>query len=193
MRTIHSGNMGVTGHRVGAGGRPGEPERAPADSAPGVLVSYFCAALHETRCNFSATVKAPPATWPCPKCGQPAGLDKGAPPPPERYRAAKSGQEKSHLDYVRQRGRTEADGEALIQWALDRRRQAREQSLAPASQDAGAASRDAVITGSVASATRSPVLSGEIKLAGSVRCQPRHRSRAQRLRGQCPRKVPARL
>ena len=124
-RTIHSGNTGVLGHRVGAGGWPGEPERALADSAPRVEISFWCASLHETTPVFSAAAKVP-ATWPCPKCGQPAGLDKGAPPPPERYRLMRSGQERSHLDYVRQR-RSQADGEALIDWAIDRlnkRRQA---------------------------------------------------------------------
>lgn len=123
-RTIHSSQGGVVGHRINAG-RMGETERALAVSAPRVAVSYFCVNLHEVRPVFSITAKIPEA-WPCPKCGQPAGQDKGDPPPPERYRLMRFGQERSHLDYVRQR-RSQADGEALIDWAIDRlneRRQA---------------------------------------------------------------------
>jgi hypothetical protein len=173
-RSIHSGNTGVLGHRVGAGGRPGEPERALADSEPRVEISFWCASLHETRCIFAATVKVPPATWPCSKCGQPAGLDKGAPPPPERFRAMRSGQEQSHMEFVRKRGRSKEDGEALIQWALDRlhERRLRDQ----------AASQDVEIFGPVASAILPASLVGGLVASGAitVRRQPRRRSRAQR-------------
>lgn len=172
-RSIHSGS-GVVGHHINAG-RPGEPERAIAVSAPRVTVSYFCAGLHETTCNFAQTVKVPPSTWPCPKCGQPAGLDKGAPPPPERFRAMRSGQEQSHMEFVRKRGRSKEDGEALIQWALDRLQQRRLRDQA--------ASQDVEIFGVTASATLpSAPLSGEIHLVGAVRCQPRRLTRAARQR-----------
>jgi hypothetical protein len=66
-----------------------------------------------------AVEAAPPATWDCPHCGQPAGQDAGNPPGrqrPEPY--------KSHLAYVKER-RSEADGEAILNEALAALRQRR--------------------------------------------------------------------
>ena len=82
------------------------------------------------------------------------------------------------MEFVRKRGRSKEDGEALIQWALDRlhERRLRDQ----------AASQDVVIAGVTASATLPVSLVGEIQLAGVVRCQPRRLTRAARQRqGRC--------
>jgi RNA polymerase-binding protein len=116
-KSIH-GHSGVVAHRLNAG-RHGEPERSLANSAPRVAVTYWCGDLHETTCNFAEGVKAP-ATWPCPSCGQPAGLDKGNPPPPERFRLLKPGEDKAHYDRVLERRPSAEQREEILQWALDR-------------------------------------------------------------------------
>jgi hypothetical protein len=66
-----------------------------------------------------AAQAAPPETWDCPHCGQPAGQD--AHNPPGRSRAEPH---KSHLAYVKER-RTDADGAALLAEALDALRRRR--------------------------------------------------------------------
>jgi hypothetical protein len=169
-RSIHSGNTGVLGHRVGAGGRPGEPANLKA-FAPRLRVSFVCSAnKHETICNFAATAKVPDS-WACPKCGTPAysGDPGQIPQPTLGLRHAE------HLQRVKDR-RCEAAREAILQEALDRlhERRLRDQALA---------SQDVLVLGVTARATQPPpALSGEIQLAGAVRCQPKRRSRAQRLR-----------
>lgn len=115
MRTIHS-STGVVGHRINAAPF-GEPDNY-AIAAPRVLVSYFCANHHEVRPAFSITAKIP-EIWTC-RCGQPSGQDPECPPPPAQFHTLRYPAEKSHMDYVRQR-RSTSDGEALIDWALERK------------------------------------------------------------------------
>jgi hypothetical protein len=79
------------------------------------------------------------------------------------------------MEFVRQRGRSKEDGEALIQWALDRlhERRLRDQ----------AASQDVEIFGVAASATQpaAPLVGGLVASGAiTVRRQPWRRSRAQR-------------
>jgi len=91
----------------------GESERG--ESAPRQRISYWCANGHESRPSFASDAPLP-ETWDCPRCGYPAGQDKGntpAPPKTEPY--------KTHLAYVRER-RNEADGEAILTEALERLR-----------------------------------------------------------------------
>jgi hypothetical protein len=134
-RTIHSGQQGVLGQRVGAGGRPGEPANLKS-FAPRARVSFVCRQKHETVCNFAATAKAP-AAWPCPKCGAPADSgDGGQVPQPERgLRHAE------HLQRVKDR-RCEAAREAILQEALDRLHERRLRDQALASQDVLGPRRD---------------------------------------------------
>jgi hypothetical protein len=91
----------------------GEAERGEA--APRIRVSFGCANHHETRPSFAEEAQIP-ETWDCPRCGFPAGRDKSAPPAPPKTEPYKT-----HLAYVRER-RNEADGEAILQEALQRLR-----------------------------------------------------------------------
>ena len=91
----------------------GEAERGEA--APRIRVSFWCANKHETRPSFAEEAQIP-ETWDCPRCGLPAGRDKAAPPAPPKTEPYKT-----HLAYVRER-RNEADGEAILQEALQRLR-----------------------------------------------------------------------
>jgi hypothetical protein len=91
----------------------GEAERGEA--APRIRVSFWCANNHETRPSFAEEAQIP-ETWDCPRCGFPAGRDKSAPPAPPKTEPYKT-----HLAYVRER-RNEADGEAILQEALQRLR-----------------------------------------------------------------------
>lgn len=91
----------------------GEAERGEA--APRIRVSFWCANKHETRPSFAEEAQIP-ETWDCPRCGFPAGRDKTAPPAPPKTEPYKT-----HLAYVRER-RNEADGEAILQEALQRLR-----------------------------------------------------------------------
>jgi hypothetical protein len=91
----------------------GEAERGEA--APRIRVSFWCANKHETRPSFAEEAQIP-ETWDCPRCGFPAGRDKSAPPAPPKTEPYKT-----HLAYVRER-RNEADGEAILQEALQRLR-----------------------------------------------------------------------
>jgi hypothetical protein len=91
----------------------GEAERGEA--APRIRVSFWCANKHETRPSFAEEAQIP-ETWDCPRCGFPAGRDKETPPAPPKTEPYKT-----HLAYVRER-RNEADGEAILQEALQRLR-----------------------------------------------------------------------
>src|ERR1700730_872568 len=125
MRTVNAGTM--RGVRIGAG-PPGEAGRGVA--APRVRVSYWCASNHETAPDFAETAEIP-GSWVC-RCGRPAGRDPGqVPPGPPALRA----EHKSHLGHVKER-RSEAEGEALIAWALDRLRSRR--GIRPARRQADA-------------------------------------------------------
>jgi hypothetical protein len=78
------------------------------------------------------------------------------------------------MEFVRKRGRSKEDGEALIQWALDRlhERRLRDQ----------AASQDVLVPGPAASAILPVPLVGGLVASGAITVsrQPRRRSRAQR-------------
>jgi hypothetical protein len=88
----------------------GESERGEA--APRVVVSFWCSQGHETTPSFSAEVVVP-EFWDCPRCGYPAGQDPENPPAPPKVEPYKT-----HLAYVKER-RTDADGEALLNEALE--------------------------------------------------------------------------
>lgn len=109
-----SGNA-IRGTRVGSGPiRPLERCEPVARRA----VTYWCANGHQVTASFAADV-AVPRHWECPRCGLPAGQDQEHPPGrphSEPY--------KSHLAYVKER-RSDADGAALLDEALDRLRQSR--------------------------------------------------------------------
>ena len=105
----------IRGTRVGAGPiRPSER----CDPAPRRPVTYWCVNNHSTEVLLAADAPAP-ATWDCPRCGQPAGQD--AHNPPDRSRSEPY---KSHLAYVKER-RSDADGEAILAEALDALRRRR--------------------------------------------------------------------
>ncbi len=103
-----AGGSAIRGSRVGAGPM-GEAERG--DTAPRLVVSYFCARGHETKPAFAAEAQVP-ATWDCPRCGLPANLDSLNPPPPPKIEPYKT-----HLAYVKER-RSDSDGEAILAEAL---------------------------------------------------------------------------
>jgi hypothetical protein len=107
-----AGGNAIRGSRVGAGPM-GEAERG--DTAPRRRIAFFCANDHETCPSFSEEA-AVPETWDCPRCGFPAGRDRHNPPAPPKTEPYKT-----HLAYVRER-RSDADGEAILQEALDRLR-----------------------------------------------------------------------
>ncbi len=105
------GGSAIRGSRVGAGPM-GEAERG--EIAPRVWVSYWCANQHETRPSFAEEgVADAPETWDCPRCGFPAGQDQENPPSPQKNEPYKT-----HLAYVKER-RTDADGDALLEEALN--------------------------------------------------------------------------
>ena len=78
---------------------------------------FFCANGHEVRPAFAVDA-ALPETWDCPRCGFPAGRDRGAPPSAPRNEPYKT-----HLAYVKER-RTDADGAAILDEALAKLRPA---------------------------------------------------------------------
>jgi len=126
LRSIHS-SSGPVGHRVGAGGRPGEPPRALANSAPRVEILFVCSRKHETVCNFAeSAAKVIPATWPCPNCGASAsrGNDPGQAPPPEH-----GPRHAEHLMRVKDRRSPEQAAE-ILQWATERLHEARRRDQA---------------------------------------------------------------
>ncbi len=111
-----AGGNAIRGSRVGAGPL-GESERG--DVAPRRRVSYWCADGHETAPSFAKDhTEAVPETWDCPRCGAPAGQDRANPPAPLRHEPYKT-----HLAYVKER-RSDADGAAILENALEKRRRA---------------------------------------------------------------------
>lgn len=105
----------IRGTRVGAG-PAGEAERG--ESAPRMRIAFYCANGHVTRPAFAAEAELP-EHWECPQCGLPAGQDQEHPPDAPRAEPYKT-----HLAYVRER-RSEADGAALLDEALQRLRERR--------------------------------------------------------------------
>ena len=104
-----AGGNAIRGSRVGAGPM-GEAERG--ETAPRRRVPFWCANGHESRPSFAVDAELPDL-WDCPRCGFPAGRDKGNPPAPPRTEPYKT-----HLAYVRER-RDDKDGEALLNEALE--------------------------------------------------------------------------
>ena len=87
----------------------GEAERG--DTAPRLVVSYFCSNRHETRPAFAADATVPDR-WDCPRCGLPANLDSANPPPPPKTEPYKT-----HLAYVKER-RSDTEADAILTEAL---------------------------------------------------------------------------
>jgi hypothetical protein len=111
---VASGNA-IRGVRVGSGPiRPDERCEPVARRA----ISYWCANGHNVEPLFAADVPVP-ATWECPRCGQPAGRDRQHPPGARRAEPYKS-----HLAYVKER-RSEAEGAEILAEALRKLRQRR--------------------------------------------------------------------
>ncbi|MEU4755200.1 RNA polymerase-binding protein RbpA [Micromonospora tulbaghiae] len=83
-------------------------------------VVYWCRHGHRVEFLIAAEAETP-ASWECPRCGEPAGPDPGDPPGRQRAEPYKT-----HLAYVQER-RTPEEGEALLAEALDalRRRRGR--------------------------------------------------------------------
>ena len=111
---MSSGNA-IRGSRVGSS--PMRPDER-SEPAPRREVTYFCAAGHDSVVRFAADAPSPDS-WDCPRCGQPAGLDRLNPPGRTRVEPYKS-----HLAYVKER-RSDADGEAILAEALRKVRQRR--------------------------------------------------------------------
>jgi hypothetical protein len=113
---VPSNNV-IRGTRIGSA-----PERFDqrTEPAPRRSVVYWCRHGHRVEFLIAAEAETP-ATWDCPRCGEPAGPDPGN--PPGRTRAEPY---KTHLAYVQER-RTPEEGEALLAEALDalRRRRGR--------------------------------------------------------------------
>ncbi len=110
-----SSGSAIRGSRVGSS--PMRPDER-SEPAPRRQIHYYCAAGHDSQIWFAAEA-ATPDTWDCPRCGQPAGLDRSN--PPGRLRAEPY---KSHLAYVKER-RSEEDAEAILAEALAKVRQRR--------------------------------------------------------------------
>jgi hypothetical protein len=95
----------------------GESERG--ETAPRTRITYFCSNGHVTTPSFACEADIP-ETWDCPRCGLPAGQDMENPPAPPRTEPYKT-----HLAYVKER-RTDSDGAAILEEALNRLRASRE-------------------------------------------------------------------
>ena len=96
-------------------------ERERGESAPRQYISFFCANGHETTPAFAEDALVPD-TWDCVRCGFPAGRESDAPP-----KALRNEPYKTHLAYVMER-RSKADGDALLEEALQRLRARRGES-----------------------------------------------------------------
>ncbi|WP_409482845.1 RNA polymerase-binding protein RbpA [Arsenicicoccus dermatophilus] len=104
------GGSAIKGSRIGSGPM-GETERGEA--APRLVMSYWCANGHETTMAFAEEARSDvPVEWECRRCGLPAGVDRDDPPAARRNEPYKT-----HLAYVKER-RSEAEGEALLEEAL---------------------------------------------------------------------------
>ena len=89
----------------------GEAERG--ESAPRVLVTYWCSNGHETRPSFAQEPGlVVPVEWDCPRCGFPAGQDQENPPSPQKVEPYKT-----HLAYVKER-RSETEAKDILEEAI---------------------------------------------------------------------------
>ena len=113
-----SGNA-IRGTRVGSSPvRWVDATAERTEAVPRRAVGFWCANGHHTEHAFAADVPVP-ATWDCPRCGQPAGQDEDNPPARPQTEPYKT-----HLAYVKER-RSEADGAAILAEAMQRLRQRR--------------------------------------------------------------------
>lgn len=105
-----AGGNAIRGSRVGAGPM-GEAERG--ESAPRLVVSFWCAHGHEVRPSFADEPGVEiPEQWDCPRCGYPAGQDKDNPPAPPKAEVYKT-----HLAYVKER-RSDSEGADILKERL---------------------------------------------------------------------------
>ena len=104
---------GASGAEVDRGG-PVEPRRP---------VSYWCSVGHESRPVFALDAEAPDS-WPCDRCGRPAGRSEEAPPPEPAPLGASP---KTPWEFLMMR-RTVEDGEKLLEEALAKLRASRERT-----------------------------------------------------------------
>ena len=111
---MSSGNA-IRGVRIGSG--PMRPDER-CEPIPRRTVTYWCANGHQCTPQFAADAAAP-ASWDCPRCGQPAGRDEQHPPG-----TARAEPYKTHLAYVKER-RSDAEGAAILDEALRKLRQRR--------------------------------------------------------------------
>ncbi|EWM68673.1 MULTISPECIES: RNA polymerase-binding protein RbpA [Micromonospora] len=111
-------NNVIRGTRIGSAPERFDQRVEPAPRRP---VVYWCRHGHRVEFLIAAEAETP-ATWECPRCGEPAGPDPGDPPGRQRAEPYKT-----HLAYVQER-RTPEEGEALLAEALDalRRRRGRD-------------------------------------------------------------------
>jgi len=86
-------------------------EEVRGESAPRVVIAFYCEHGHVTSPSF-ATDAAVPELWDCARCGLPAGRDADNPPP-----APKNEPYKTHLAYVKER-RSDAEAEQILLEAL---------------------------------------------------------------------------
>jgi hypothetical protein len=103
------GGNAIRGSRVGAGPM-GEAERGEA--APRQQIAFFCANQHRSIIAFAVEALIP-ETWDCPKCGLPASIDQGNPPPPPKIEPYKT-----HLAYVKER-RSDKEAKDILEEAVE--------------------------------------------------------------------------
>lgn len=109
----------LRGGRIG--GAPGAEVDRGGAIEPRRPVPYWCSAGHESRPVFATTADIPDS-WPCDRCGRPAGRSEEAPPPPPPPLGASP---KTPWEFLMMR-RTIEDGEKLLDEALAKLRASRE-------------------------------------------------------------------
>lgn len=112
------GGNAIRGTRVGSG--PTVTYGETAEAAPRVRQAYWCGRGHRVEPSFAVEADVP-EMWDCPRCGYPAGKDRENPP-----EAPRNEPYKTHLAYVKER-RSDEDGAALLNEALNELKQRREQ------------------------------------------------------------------
>jgi hypothetical protein len=116
--------------KVSSGASTSPEYEPPRNLAPRQDVAYQCGNGHELVLPYAAGVE-PPWAVDCRRCGQPARRD-GAPPNAvpgwDGYKSStgchgKGGStaDVSEMAQLRRKGRSEADAEELLAWALARR------------------------------------------------------------------------
>src|SRR5438270_8726374 len=108
----------LRGGRIG--GAPGAEVDRGGAIEPRQAVPYWCSAGHESRPVFATTAEIPDS-WPCDRCGRPAGRSEEAPPPPPPPLGASP---KTPWEFLMMR-RTVEEGEKLLEEALAKLRASR--------------------------------------------------------------------